>query len=286
MQSLEAYLEWRSWTFPNELFDQVQGENRGEDREHAKSLVSHLLSAPLTLASQFKRLAESCGKLPRKDSNANESVALDWCCVGARAEASIPALYWKEFLAVSMASASLRSNSTGGSSLLPETGVVLSLDFVGPDIPPKGSKQSIRISDEADGSASPIASLSLRNHHRGYFHDIPETQTHYPGSKGWDSYLFFNPGFGHPNLRQSWEPTLTMLFERGPSSDRETPLVLLLTAHSENDASRDGTILRDIYGVMDFEYHENPFASRVTYEDPFEKGHFVRPNHYVATILL
>mmetsp|Transcript_4331 Transcript_4331/g.10459 ORF Transcript_4331/g.10459 Transcript_4331/m.10459 type:complete len:372 (-) Transcript_4331:275-1390(-) len=288
-ESLEAYLNWRGWEFPNKLFGEIEGGDCGKDREHANALVSHLLSAPLTMASQFDRLAKFSGKLPVKetDTNANKSVSLSWCCVGARAEASIPAVYWKEFLAVGAASMSFRNGVKDDGSPLAETGVLgISLDFVGPDIPPKGLNQSIRIPDEAAGGAAPIASLSLSNHHRGYFHEIPGTQTHNPPSKHWDTYIFFNPGFGHPNLRESWEPTLNMLFDRERSSDRETGPVLLLTAHSEKDASRDTAILRDFHGVTDFEYRENPFASRVAYEDPFEKQHFVRPNHYVATVNL
>jgi hypothetical protein len=32
------------------------------------------------------------------------------------------------------------------------------------------------------------------------------------------------------------------------------------------------------------EYQVNPFGSRIHYEDPFDKDHFVRPNHFMAII--
>mmetsp|Transcript_10007 Transcript_10007/g.21534 ORF Transcript_10007/g.21534 Transcript_10007/m.21534 type:complete len:377 (-) Transcript_10007:1238-2368(-) len=287
MQSLEAYLEWRRWTFPNEMFDQTQGVVFRDQRNNANSLISHLLSAPLTLASQFKHLTESCGKLPLKKNDTKESIELDWCCVGARAEASIPAVYWREFLTPSMASISSEKNPSDAGISLPEGKYLeITLDFVGPDIPPKLSKQSVCIPDNQGGSTAPSVSLSLCSYYRGFFHDMPAIQSSNQQSQYWNSYIFFNPGFGHPNLRQSWESTLRILLNQGQSSAPEKSRVLLLTAHSEKDALRDAAILRDVYGLNNVEYNENPFASRVTYEDPFEKQHFVRPNHYVATVIL
>jgi hypothetical protein len=57
-----------------------------------------------------------------------------------------------------------------------------------------------------------------------------------------------------------------------------------LTAHSAKDADRDAKRLREEYG-MAVEYQENPFASRIRYQDPLlDPQHYVRPNHYVATM--
>ena len=287
LQSFEAYLEWRKWTFPNEIFHESEGVDSGDQRENAIAIISHLLSAPLTLASQFRKLMEYFSQSSPNENGASERVGFDLCCVGARAEASIPAVYWREFLRLSMASMSIRSEfPCDGRVLLERKSLELYLDFVGPDIPSKVSKQSVCVPEEKRNHTASSASISLRNYYRGYFHDVPAVNASNQKGKLWDAYVFFNPGFGHPNLQQSWEPTLKLLLDQGRSGFHKKKSILLLTAHSEKDASRDFSILRDVYGLKTVEYKENPFASRVTYEDPFEREHFVRPNHYVATILL
>jgi hypothetical protein len=58
---------------------------------------------------------------------------------------------------------------------------------------------------------------------------------------------------------------------------------LWLTAHSELDAERDAHLLLDQWGIH-VDYRPNPFASRIVYQDPFDKSHFVSPNKYVAWI--
>jgi hypothetical protein len=285
MESLETYLEWRRWTFPNKILcDQSQGRAFEDPSECAKALISHLLSAPLTMASQFNHIIKNC----TNDNTEEGSTEFDWCCIGARAEASIPIVYWKEFLMSSRASlfseeGRLASSSSSDPS---NKSLDISLDFIGPDIPPKLSEQSIIIPTRKDENNSTTTSLCLRGYHRGFFHDSPAMKTVNPNSRSWDAYIFFNPGFGHPNLRKSWESTLKLILDRGQASARKTQCTLLLTAHSEQDMARDAAILSNVYGLKDVVYNENPFASRVSYEDPFEKNHFVRPNHYVATVVI
>mmetsp|Transcript_50284 Transcript_50284/g.58089 ORF Transcript_50284/g.58089 Transcript_50284/m.58089 type:complete len:198 (+) Transcript_50284:633-1226(+) len=181
----------------------------------------------------------------------------------------------------------------GNSGILP---TIQSLDFTGPDIPPKLFEQSLSIPinnnsnknngiinsrDNKGTSSLSVSTLSLRGFHRGLFHESPFCNNNQK-SRCWDTYVFFNPGFGHPNLRQSWEDTLNIIIRNQGQLQRS----LLLTAHSEKDAIRDSNILHNVYGLKHIEYYENPFASRIVYEDPFEKGHFVRPNHYVATVII
>lgn len=275
MESFEAYLEWRRWKFPKEITDGSTDSEFEDPRENAKALVSHLLSAPLTLASQSKHIIQHCAN----DYTENDSLEFNWCCVGARAEASIPLMYWKEFLMssrVSLASEDCISNSL-------KKNLAISLDFIGPDIPPKLSEQSLVIPEgQVDNNNSYTTSLSLRGFHRGYFHESPVKEK----SNSWDVFILFNPGLGHPNLQKSWEPTLNLILNRGHKTTGNTPRVLLLTAHSEHDMDRDAAILSNDYGLKDISYHENPFASRIAYEDPFEKNHFVRPNHYIATVVI
>lgn len=213
--TLEEYLNWRSWEF---------GVETPQEKIWGQRLVSHVLSAPLTLAAYT-------GNVTR------------WCCVGARAEATLPHAYWKEFLV-----------ARGKQSRID-----WKLDFIGPDIS-KIQAQTLTW----EGS-----SLNLRWHHPGYLHDMENP----PASEG---FVLFNPGLGHSNLAEGWRPTIEYLIEKNAQ-------IILLTAHSEYDAERDALVLKDHLG-MNVEYKKNPFASRITYEDPFSKGHLVSPNQYILEI--
>lgn len=280
LETLEAFLEWRIWTFPNEISGQTRDGTFGDQREKAKALVSHILSAPLTLASQFKHIIEHRANDNIEDGSSAE---INWCSVGARSEATIPIVYWKEFLMATRTSQFSTEGCLGNDTLsLSEKSLGISIDFIGPDIPPKLSEQSVSISDSQAGNRS----LCLRGYHKGFFHDSQAMGTGNLKSKPWDAFIFFNPGFGHPNLQKSWEPTLKIILDQRQKSSRKTQRALLLTAHSEQDMERDAAILDEVYGLKNVVYHENPFASRVAYEDPFEKNHFVRPNHFVATIII
>jgi hypothetical protein len=240
--SLEGYLCWRKWT---NVWTGRHDSNEGSDellKEKTLKLCSHVLSAPLTLANFLAH-----DTLPL-----NARVA----CIGARAEATIPLDLWKEFLLFSAATAKKTTTST------------FSIDFVGPDvITRQGTMQDQKVMLEEGPS------LVLRWLYRGLFHDLlakGHTQT-----SQWDALVFYNPGFGHPHLRDDWKQTLDRVLG--------LPHPMLLTAHSEMDAERDMQLLRDVFG-LDAEYQENPFASQISYQDPFDKNHFVRPNHYVAHV--
>lgn len=235
-ESLDGYCQWRRWPHvgPNE-------ENAFR-REKTLAISSHVLSAPLTLA-KF-----SC----RREFRANSR----FCCVGARAEATIPFDFWKEYLLLSFA---LSGNT-----------VATSLDFVGPDIVATPGKTPDRKVGLESGS-----SLLLKWYFKGLLHDLlSENQG---ANADWGAFVFFNPGFGHPNLKADWYPTLEKVVPLG--------MPMLLTAHSEFDAQRDSKHLKESFG-LDVTYEQNPFASRISYQDPFHKDHRVRPNHYVAHVIL
>jgi hypothetical protein len=309
-QSLEAYLKWRKWTFPKEIIQL----RKKEGRDNATALISHILSAPLTLANQLskhiirtssKKNNEKYPTATNKDINASKDIIHNLCCIGARAEASIPTSYWKEFLMLSSASLFLDKNKAGNnhcddggrSSLFPpiiSQSLQISLDFIGPDILPNQLEQPISISipiNNNDNSNINKSTLSICGFHRGLFHEIPSIHNNNNNNNSnqntryWDTYIFFNPGFGHPNLQKSWADTLEIILGK-KNQGNINPCSLILTAHSEKDAMRDSNILSNVYGLKNIEYHENPFSSRIAYEDPFEKGHFVRPNHYVATVII
>ena len=214
LSTLEDYLEQRGWKIG--------------DRKCSVALLSHVLSVPLTLWYSAEQ------------NNIAPSLQHQWCCLGARAEATLPPEFWKELL---MSSSQRLWN----------------MDFVGPDLRPTAHPVQLRQGD---------SQLTIQWHHQGYFHDMPSEK-----DKPWDGIILLNPGLGHPHLRANWIPTLEKL--RGQS--------MWLTAHSALDAERDAQLLRNEMGI-DVNYELNPFASRISYQDPFDKTHFVSPNKYIAWI--
>ena len=72
--------------------------------------------------------------------------------------------------------------------------------------------------------------------------------------------------------------------------EREQRPTILLTAHSQLDAERDAALLTQELSISSspgkrtINYVENPFASRIDYQDPFDDKHLVRPNHYLVSL--
>jgi hypothetical protein len=156
ISTLERYLEQRVWTGVAET---------EPNSKHSVALISHVLSAPLTLrycAEQSIATRTSLSKL-------------DICCIGARAEATLPSEYWKEVL---MNTSRRRWN----------------IDFVGPDLGSMNYPLQLQCGDSL---------LTLEVLSKGYFHDIPPEK-----ERQWQAFLLLNPGIGHPNLKQNWIPTL------------------------------------------------------------------------------
>lgn len=240
--SLEKYLSWRKWPNMEIQGDESLMEVSEADaviKDKTSRLASHVLSTPLTLANFVSRHALS----------SNTRIA----CVGARAEATIPFDIWKEYLLLlSLLTASATIDHT--------------LDFIGPDMVARpGKTPGQRVSIESGDS------LLLKWLHRGLFHDFVSADD--SRRSMWSALAFFNPGFGHSHLKNSWKPTLDLVINLSHPT--------LLTAHSEIDAERDRKLLQEEYGI-DVDYKENPFASRIMYQDPFEAKHMVQPNHFVA----
>lgn len=223
--SLENFLNVRKWKL-----DQVPGESRS----HALAIISHVLSAPLSLASHL-----SLTTLTKSPSR--------WCCIGARAEASLPLEYWKEIMLVIDA--------------FSDTPVDIELVFVGPECL-KRPPVTLRVL---------TTSLTLSWPFQGKYHEFI-TQDPVP----FDAYILLNPGIGHSHLRAEWAPTLDVLFREGKP--------MLFTSHSQLDAERDRSELETQYSVASV-YKSNPFASRISYQDPFDERHVVRSNQYVTRIL-
>jgi len=248
----QHFFEWRQWIFP---------VDKESDLDKAHALTSHVLSAPLTMATNLTS---------RSTSSTTKSKQLRWCCIGARAEASLPLEYWKEMLLL-LSAMSTRDDP-----------VHLTLDFVGPDIV---KRPSVQLSCKD-------AQLDLQWLYAGKFHDwwVSTTVNSTATLSDYDAFILLNPGLGHAHLKEDWKPTLDLLlsFNDHPHENSKVqPPIILATAHSWLDANRDTAVWRDDYGLESTTYTENPWASRITYEDPLEDAqaqHIVRPNHYVATL--
>jgi len=251
--SLKKYLCWRRWPYVVPTSADIpidQNHPSDELKEKTLRLSSHVLSAPLTLASFAIQDDEM---LPL-----NTRVA----CIGARAEATIPSDLWKEFLLFTSTSS---SSTTSHVTMKP----TYTIDFIGPDVIMTSSRKIRETKVELEDTSS----LLLRWLYRGYLHDLLSKDPN-QASK-WDALVFYNPGFGHPHLKEGWKPTLDLVLP--------LPYPMLFTAHSEIDAQRDMEFLRDSFGLQ-VDYRENPFASQISYQDPFDMNHHVRPNHYVARL--
>jgi hypothetical protein len=214
LSNLEDYLEDRNW--------------KTKDPDHGVALVSHVLSAPLTI----RYCAERSGVPPSTTQN--------WCFLGARSESTLPPDFWKE-------------------CLLNADEQFWTIDLVGPDI--RTGSRPVQLNHDT-------STLTLRLNHQGFFHDLPADAI-----KQWSRFILLNPGLGHPNLKHNWLPTVQEL--------RGKPL--WLSAHSALDAERDSAILKAVLG-LDVVYETNPFCSRIVYQDPFDKTHFVSPNKFIASV--
>lgn len=229
INSFDDYWSFRGWEWPS----------TGAD--YAKTLVSHVLSAPLTIASTCL-------------SSSQRSRTRRWGCIGARAEASLPVMYWRESLIMLLENPSTDPRSCQ-----------YHLDFVGPD--------TVRHPDVTllFHHGSPF-SLTLKWFRPGLFHERIETDR----IEDYDGFILLNPGLGHPFLREDWLPTMEVILKS------QKPI--LVTAHSDLDVQREKQCWEDTYGVSNFQYQVNPFASRLTYRDPLEETveHWVSPNFAVA----
>lgn len=274
IHSLQEYWTWRQWKFP---LANTNSTSRN-DLPLAQALVSHVLSAPLTVASFHRALAQQArwnASSSKTARNPQGTMRYHWCCVGARAEATLPFDFWKEYLiAVSHFDHSLVStqtddnvNDTNASTPpSPPPSLDITIDFVGPDIHPQMPSTTLTYGD---------SKLHLNWLYRGFLHDYVTPNT--SRLLGWTGYILLNPGVGHAHLKRNWEPTLDFLL-----LDQKDNLPILMTAHSDLDAQRDYAVLTDEYALE--ECHPpvvNPFASWVTYEDPFDASHKVQPNHSV-----
>lgn len=259
-KNLHNYVRWRKW------------DEQYLSNPYTFAMISHVLTFPLTLASYNSDII-----------NNRRGNVIRLCCVGARSEAYLPDHFWREFLY--FCNVADRAFSSSPST----TPIQWHISFIGHDLPATLKSRNISLDQDAskvDGISMQHSSIQM-TFHSGLLHehikhlykkDHPSI-TEESIQSLWDAFVLFNPGIGHPNLISSWDPTLRFILQTGKK--------VLLTSHSDFDSHRDGEILQEHLG-KDVEYHSNPFASLLAYDDPFppKEGvrHVVRPNHSVCWI--
>ncbi len=251
-----------------------------------------------------------------------DSIEIRLCCVGPRAEVNLPLDFWREFL-ISANFNTMNNNvegiTTKGKGRKKFVNVDWIIDFIGPDVSAKtmqsrvvclqNNDENLDLEQNLDMVNMSLYNRSLKmNYHSGFLHQyvfelykswknedhnhdgnfnlgastVSESILNY-----WDGFILFNPGIGHENLKTSWSPTLEFIIK--------TRKTILTTAHSSLDCQRDLEVWNSIISRNEIEkgnsilnYDLNPFASRMSYRDPFPSKdgeiHFVNPNHSVLKI--
>lgn len=271
LSSWSEYWKWRQWDFTPSRSTGGTG--------YAQALATHLLSAPLTVATLLLRAATNYPEVMK------DNIALHCCCIGARSESMIPAVYWREALLVWQHTIVTRPFH-------------VQLSFVGPDIRPRPSVTM---------SAGEDLSMELCWAYKGLFHDFIQKDD-LREMLDYDAFIFLNPGFGHPHMNREWKPTLDILFHPRTKTQVGNDLaaakssVVLTTAHSMLDSKRDWQCLK-LYAnsfrsisddqtrehdptSFDYQYDKNTFSSTISYHDPFDMNHIVRPNQYHKVLLV
>ncbi|KAL3774356.1 hypothetical protein ACHAWO_013058 [Cyclotella atomus] len=292
-ESLEIYLKWRGWD--HNIKRVLDEHNLGHEHlGSAIGLASHPLTFPLTLGRHAMHFAHKQMETSRNDATGAKLLRI--CCVGARAECTLPDDYWREFLVISSMG---KSTNAKDSDVDVKPKFQWIIDFVGPDVPKHLQTKTISLSCEHHDITQKQHSLTM-HYHTSFLHQLvlellKQHHSKTNGTEGlssiarleairqyWEGFILFNPGIGHPNLAKSWEPTIKFLLcSKKP---------ILLTAHSKLDAARDLKLLlhkcnEELSSHLDLEYELNPYASRMEFVDPFsidkEPVHVVRPNQSV-----
>lgn len=281
--TLEQYLHWRGWD--------LDGIRKGHKLDYdegmlqsAVGLLSHPLTFPLTLGRNIQAFFRQLDIIDNHhvDVLGENNRQLRLCCVGARAECTLPDDYWREFLVA------LYSRHHTGNNVHADKSFHCTIDFVGPDVPRNlKSKTLSLLGNENKPSQHVDCKVGYKltmNYYTSFLHEvILRSRAGIIQSLSWDGYILFNPGFGHPNLQNQWGSTLQYLIE--------TKMPILLTAHSTLDAERDSAVIEKLSPTNECDYGSsksysmNPYASRMQFMDPFptsdkREEHIVKPNHY------
>jgi len=291
--SLEEYLQKRNWPL---IADLKEDDDDYEMCAAAIDLVSHPLTYPLTLSIFASFLLSSnthrnkqneeteCGNSSKNDTTTTMRIF----CIGARAEATLPSPFWKEFLIATRQQNLYRMKEDGNQYQHNNACTVRNnwdIQFIGPEVVvPRASTIHISIPDCDDDVDDEDSSLKLSlSFHKGYY---KEAHIHdYDTTSNDVAFVLFNPGLGHPHLKSGWRDAMDSIVQ--------TRLPLFLTAHSELDQDRDWNMLRESFERVgrpmplhvvhvhgDDGYRLCPFASRMSTPDPLDGGRAVRANAY------
>lgn len=108
---------------------------------------------------------------------------------------------------------------------------------------------------------------------RGFYHDIGM-----PCHSDIDAIVFFNPGLGSPQHRESWKKTLQDLYQQ----QQQMTKPVLITSLSAADAALDAQILCEM-GLGDAQFELNPFRSLYNdIESCAQSDEYA--NHYISVI--
>ena len=281
--TLEQYLQWRGWDIDGILnLHNLGGGGGGDDEllQSAVGLLSHPLTFPLTLGSNIQTFFH-----PLANNHSDIHRQLRLCCVGARAECTLPDEYWREFLL-----AIFYSHRRANMDLHSEESFHCTIDFIGPDVQRNLKSRTITLPDDNNQSSAQPVNDTYRltmNYYTSFLHEVILDSRGWGIQKMcWDGYVLFNPGIGHPNLQNQWQSTLQFLLA--------TRKPILFTAHSALDAERDFAVLEKLVSINDCKnegrgpilYVENQYASRMCFVDPLSSKderafHIVRPNHCI-----
>lgn len=200
--------------------------------------------------------------------------------VGARAESSLPALWWRECLASCHPSGTIDGGLEVG-LIGPELQTMRANPVTNeinvqlhPSVFAKQPGSGAGAEQEGEGRG-PEARIYHVPDGLEMLHKHPE---HMKLLLHTDLFVLFNPGLGHKALTKQWEETVKLLcMSRKP---------VLCTAHSLKDLNRDKQFLENLTSATDaeeqdlgepleflFEPHQNPYASgRRTVDEKEEEG--------------
>lgn len=289
--TLEEYLRQRKWPLLGKMNDDKMREH---EYAAAADLVSHPLTYPLAMsifarfllssssraANTVEGTSSSSSSLPRDMNTLHSGSNMHIYCIGARAEATLPLPFWKEFLI-----ATTHYNSTSTSDV--NVTVNWNINFIGPEVRTSPNRtisiplnDAAKLLEEPESTECSFLKLSFQS---GYYNLHNEAQAKAELGENCNiGFVLFNPGLGHPHLKSGWCDTIDSIVG--------SRLPLFLTAHSDVDHGRDLDVIqesfarvgRPILNAHDFEYQPCPFASRMSTPDPFDDGREVRANaHYL-----
>ena len=157
------------------------------------------------MSSAYSYVMTLCRFLPELVDTANRS-KLELHVIGARAEAMIPRYLWDEL-----------------SYFHP--GKQFDIKLVGDHVPTMVARQTTPTTTENE-------LIQLKRIH-GLYHEIEPSNMNTP-----DAFVLYNPGVGHPRLREKWKRTLQIVLASCKP--------LLITSFSLEDQERDIAALQDL----------------------------------------